>query len=259
MDIIKETQNGTKLLDVIGLSLRKHKKRLEFLPIHGSTALTLSGQISSQEEILRIISDDNYYLQDLSEECSFYLPRMNIREICICWSINKLELYQSSCGELLTQLCIETLSTHQSLKKIHNSNIESEYVRHGLELMYNSGQIDNELISKHCNELIQTMISIESEANSRIRDKYIDLDTIGNIVINHGNDTCFSNCCIVRTQPVHSLSKHFVGERSYNTSTINEKMWFLNGESNIMKFSSSFGTLGFNYKLRLLDNDLFNY
>ena len=111
MDIIKETQNGTKLLDVIGLSLRKHQKRLEFLPIHSSTSLTHSGQI------LRMISDDDYYLDDLSEESTLYLPRMNRREICICWSINKLESYQSSRGELLTQLCIETLSTLETKKK----------------------------------------------------------------------------------------------------------------------------------------------
>ena len=255
MDIIKETQNGIEALHVVGLSMRKHKKQLEFLPILGSTALTHLDQISNKYEILRMISNDNYYLDDLLEERSLYLPGMNICEIYnICGSINKLELYKCRCGELLTQLYIETLSIHPDLNKL-------EYIRHGLE-MCTSGQIDNELIRKHYNQLIQmSMISVESEANSSIRDKCIDLvisDTIGKLVINHGNDMFFSNCGILRTQLVHSLLKHFVRKEFYNTSAINEKMWFLNSLSSIMKYSSNCNTLGCNYQLRLLDNNLFN-
>ena len=232
MDIIKGTQAGIEL-DVVGSSLCKHKIQLEFLPIHGSTALTHLGQISNKDEILRMISSDNYYLDD----CSLFLPRMDIREICnICRSINKLQLYQCRRDDLLTQLYIDTLSTYPDLNKMHNRNIELEYIRHGLELMYNSKQIDNELISKHCNQIIQmSMISLDSDANSRMRDKYIDLvivsETIGIFVISHGNDVFLVMWHASYTSSI--IIKRFVKAEFCSTSTINQKMCFLNGLSNI--------------------------
>ena len=156
-----------------------------------------------------MVSNDNYYLDDLLEEFRLYLPRVNIREIYnICWSINKVELYKCTRRELFAQLCIEALSIHSDSNRICNTNIE---------LMYNLGQIDDELIGKHCNQLIQMqMISVESDANGRIRDKCIDFvivsETFGKLVINHGNDMLFSNGGIHRTQLVYSLLKHFVEE-----------------------------------------------
>ena len=257
---LTEISNSIGLLDVVGLSLRKYKKQLEFLLIHSATALTHLGRISGKEhEILTMISNDNYYLDDLLEECSSYLPQINIRKIYnISWSITKIELHECSRYECLTQLCFETLSIHPKLNKIRKSNIELEYIRHGCQLMYDSGQIDNELISQRCNQLTQmSMISIESDAHSRIRDNCIDLviisATIDKLVINQRNDMFFSDD---GAQLVYSLLKHFVGKEFSNTSAINGKIWFLNGFSNIMKYSSSCGQLRFNYELRILDKTL---
>ena len=198
-----------------------------------------------------MISNGNYYLDDLLKECSLYLPRMNIREICsICWSINKLQLYKYRRGELLTQRCIETLLIHQDLNKIRNNNIKLEYIRHGLELMYNSGQINNELIGKHCNQLPQiSMISVDRDANSRIHDKCIDLviisETIGILVINHGNDMFFLMW--------HTSYKRILYHKHHKSKNVFFK-WFIK----YMKYSSNCDKLGFNYQLILLDNDLFN-
>eukprot|EP01084_Bolivina_argentea_P205723 351391_1 len=122
--LIKETQSSIDLLDVIGLSLRKHKRYLEYKPYHSCIALHHLAQINNGIIEINDTKLNNRYLWDLIEECAISVAVLKPRFIAqTIWSLNKLGLTYTNRGKLCLLKCANSLDKNPLLHKLEIWNV----------------------------------------------------------------------------------------------------------------------------------------
>ena len=240
--LIKETSNSVDLLDVIGLSLRRHKRQIQWKPYHSSVAIHHLAQLCIAKK--ECIDKNNRFLWDLLEECAVSVTVLKPRFIAqTMWSLDKLQLIDNNkenetmCrGKLCLLKCADALNDNPLIHKLEIWNVADSVNVLTKNKMYNHPLIwtlsQRVINMKRDNEYFQ--INDIGQSYSILAHSFGKIIRFRNIDNNNGDpdNIDYHSLCF-------ALIERFMDDQIYKSSNNFEILNFLKGIGNIMDANNS--------------------
>ena len=255
--LIKESISSIDLLDVIGLSLRKPKRQIEWKPYHSSIAIHHLAQINDKNDTSIY---NNRYLYDLLEECSISVNVLKPRFIAqIMWSLDKLNIINNPIlnnrGKLCLLKCADALNNNPLIYKIEIWNIAdcikvlTKYKLYKHPLIY---KLSQKIININRNNEWFGINDI-AQSYSILAHSFGKISKYRPIMIDNDNQNDEYDQIDYKSLS-HALIERFMNHKIYKAANNFEILNFLKGIGAIMINNDK---LSFSDGLQKLENDLY--